>query len=62
MVIIEGGAYTLNKFIEAGLWDEARIFTGQTNLANGIKAPLITGTIAEEYLTGTDTLKIIYNP
>jgi diaminohydroxyphosphoribosylaminopyrimidine deaminase/5-amino-6-(5-phosphoribosylamino)uracil reductase len=27
-VIIEGGAHTLNSFINAGLWDEARIFTG----------------------------------
>jgi len=28
-VIIEGGAHTLQSFIEAGLWDEARIFTGK---------------------------------
>jgi diaminohydroxyphosphoribosylaminopyrimidine deaminase/5-amino-6-(5-phosphoribosylamino)uracil reductase len=61
-VIIEGGAYTLNTFIEAGLWDEARIFTGQTNLIKGIKSPVITGNIAGEYLTGTDTLQLLYNP
>jgi len=60
-VIIEGGAYTLNTFIEAGLWDEARIFTGQSNLIKGIKSPVITGIIAGENLTGTDTLQIIYN-
>jgi len=60
-VIVEGGAYTLNTFIEAGLWDEARVFTGETNLDKGIKSPPISGIIAEEYLTGTDNLQIIYN-
>ncbi len=49
-VIIEGGAYTLNSFIEAGLWDEARIFTGETYLQKGIKAPGITGENAQEFI------------
>ena len=60
-VIIEGGAKTLNSFIDAGLWDEARIFTGETVLNNGIKAPEVKGTIADEIFSGTDQLKIIYN-
>jgi len=59
-VIIEGGAHTLNKFIEAGLWDEARIFTGNTNLKKGIRAPFITGE-AEEILIGVDKLRILVN-
>jgi diaminohydroxyphosphoribosylaminopyrimidine deaminase/5-amino-6-(5-phosphoribosylamino)uracil reductase len=60
-VIIEGGAFTLNAFIEAGLWDEARIFTGKTNLSDGIKAPIITGNIAGEFFTGTDKLLMLVN-
>ncbi len=60
-VIIEGGAKTLNSFIDAGLWDEARIFTGETVLNNGIKAPEVNGVIADEVLSGTDRLKILYN-
>ena len=60
-VIIEGGAKTLNSFIDAGLWDEARIFTGETVLNNGIKAPEVNGVIADEVLSGTDLLKILYN-
>jgi diaminohydroxyphosphoribosylaminopyrimidine deaminase/5-amino-6-(5-phosphoribosylamino)uracil reductase len=60
-VIIEGGAHTLQTFIEAGLWDEARIFTGKIVLENGIKAPQITGIIAEEFPSGDDRLQIIYN-
>ena len=60
-VIIEGGAHTLQSFIEAGLWDEARIFTGKTILKNGIKAPQITGIIAEDFSSGDDCLQIVYN-
>jgi diaminohydroxyphosphoribosylaminopyrimidine deaminase/5-amino-6-(5-phosphoribosylamino)uracil reductase len=60
-VIIEGGAYTLNTFIAAGVWDEARIFTGEATLTGGIKAPKINGIIAEEIPSGTDYLQILYN-
>jgi diaminohydroxyphosphoribosylaminopyrimidine deaminase/5-amino-6-(5-phosphoribosylamino)uracil reductase len=60
-VIIEGGAYTLNTFIEAGLWDEARIFTGKTALSKGIRSPDISGTIADEIFVGKDRLQIIHN-
>jgi len=60
-VIIEGGAHTLNTFIEAGLWDEARVFTGTVNLNSGIKAPQINGIIEEEILSGTDRLTILVN-
>jgi diaminohydroxyphosphoribosylaminopyrimidine deaminase/5-amino-6-(5-phosphoribosylamino)uracil reductase len=39
-VLVEGGARTLQSFIDAGLWDEARIITNETMLIeNGIKAP-----------------------
>ena len=60
-VIIEGGAYTLNSFIEAGLWDEARIFTGDIELKNGIPAPEITGKVIHENFSGKDMLKILLN-
>jgi diaminohydroxyphosphoribosylaminopyrimidine deaminase / 5-amino-6-(5-phosphoribosylamino)uracil reductase len=60
-VIIEGGAKTLNNFIDAGLWDEARIFTGEALLNNGITAPEIEGIITDEILSGTDRLKILVN-
>ena len=60
-VIIEGGVHTLNSFIEAGLWDEARIFTGQAILVQGTKAPCINGITSNELLLGTDRLKILFN-
>jgi len=40
-LIIEGGAATLSTFIEAGLWDEARVFQSTTCFGNGVKAPQI---------------------
>ncbi len=60
-LIIEGGAATLTQFIEAGLWDEARVFIGEVILKEGIKAPEIEGTMATKYLFGRDNLKILYN-
>ncbi|MEM9258383.1 MAG: bifunctional diaminohydroxyphosphoribosylaminopyrimidine deaminase/5-amino-6-(5-phosphoribosylamino)uracil reductase RibD [Bacteroidota bacterium] len=38
-VTVEGGAVVLAAFIQAGLWDEARIFTGATYFGNGLLAP-----------------------
>lgn len=60
-IIIEGGANTLTQFIANGLWDEARIFTGEMSLKDGIKAPEIKSTMATEYLVGGDELRILYN-
>jgi diaminohydroxyphosphoribosylaminopyrimidine deaminase/5-amino-6-(5-phosphoribosylamino)uracil reductase len=60
-VIIEGGAHTLNSFIDADLWDEARIFTGTSVLKNGIKAPIVSGADAEQRKVGSDQLRIVYH-
>jgi|SRR5690625_642474 len=38
-IIIEGGQKTLQAFIDANLWDEARVFTGSSYFKDGIKAP-----------------------
>lgn len=42
-VIVEGGTYLLQQFINSGYWDEARVITGREMLGNGIAAPVITG-------------------
>lgn len=42
-LFIEGGAEVLNHFLSGGLWDEARIFTGNTNFNGGLKAPVVGG-------------------
>ncbi|WP_029037437.1 bifunctional diaminohydroxyphosphoribosylaminopyrimidine deaminase/5-amino-6-(5-phosphoribosylamino)uracil reductase RibD [Salinimicrobium xinjiangense] len=60
-VIIEGGRQTLQAFIDSGLWDEARIFTGNKTFKEGIKAPEISGKIASETQIELDRLKIYFN-
>lgn len=60
-IIIEGGAITLNSFIAADLWDEARIFSGVINLNEGKRAPYITGNILGKHTIGNDELLILEN-
>jgi diaminohydroxyphosphoribosylaminopyrimidine deaminase/5-amino-6-(5-phosphoribosylamino)uracil reductase len=60
-VIIEGGFRTLQTFIDADLWDEARIFRGQTTLGKGIQAPLLPKTNSEKNLIDKDELTILRN-
>jgi diaminohydroxyphosphoribosylaminopyrimidine deaminase / 5-amino-6-(5-phosphoribosylamino)uracil reductase len=42
-VMVEGGKSVLQSFIDADLWDEARIITGQTTFETGTIAPKING-------------------
>ncbi|WP_081212385.1 bifunctional diaminohydroxyphosphoribosylaminopyrimidine deaminase/5-amino-6-(5-phosphoribosylamino)uracil reductase RibD [Salegentibacter sediminis] len=60
-VIIEGGAKTLQTFIDDDLWDEARIFTGKVQLRNGVKAPVFSGKIISEKNIKDDNLKVYIN-
>lgn len=58
-VIIEGGLQTLQTFIDANLWDEARVFTGAVHFNSGVKAPKISGQLISEQKIQSDVLKII---
>ena len=60
-VIIEGGLQTLQTFISAGIWDEARIFVGEIEFKGGVEAPVISGKLIEELKIKNDYLKIISN-
>jgi diaminohydroxyphosphoribosylaminopyrimidine deaminase/5-amino-6-(5-phosphoribosylamino)uracil reductase len=60
-VIIEGGNKTLQSFIDTNMWDEARIFTTNKELTDGVKDPNIKGEIITETEIGGDKLKIIRN-
>ncbi|RXG23968.1 diaminohydroxyphosphoribosylaminopyrimidine deaminase [Leeuwenhoekiella polynyae] len=56
-VIIEGGAHTLQSFIDEKLWDEARVFKGNLIFKSGIKAPVLTAIQNSESTTiNGDTL------
>ena len=54
-IIVEGGATLLQSFIDADLWDEARvIINSQLIIGNGISAPALQGVMFEKqerYLT-----------
>ncbi|ALM48484.1 riboflavin biosynthesis protein RibD [Flavobacterium psychrophilum] len=41
-VIVEGGGKTLQTFIDAGLWDEARVFKGSAVFKDGTPAPKLS--------------------
>ena len=60
-VIIEGGRQTLQTFIDQNLWDEARIFIGNTCFENGTKAPIIALKNIEKHSIGSDALIIYRN-
>lgn len=57
-LIIEGGAFTLNQFLENDLWDEARVLKGKSFFAEGVKAPQLNIKPAEKFTFGKD--KITY--
>jgi diaminohydroxyphosphoribosylaminopyrimidine deaminase/5-amino-6-(5-phosphoribosylamino)uracil reductase len=59
-VMIEGGAETLQGFIDKGLWDEARIIQGSVELKEGLKAPVITKSPAFTEKSDTDLIQTIY--
>lgn len=58
-VLVEGGALTLNLFIQAGLWDEARVFSSARSFGSGIEAPVVKGNLISQETVFSDTLKII---
>jgi len=60
-VIIEGGAKTLESFIDKKLWDEARIFKANKTLVEGVKAPTLDGKIISEEEIEGDKLETIKN-
>jgi diaminohydroxyphosphoribosylaminopyrimidine deaminase/5-amino-6-(5-phosphoribosylamino)uracil reductase len=60
-LFIEGGAGVLNHFISLGLWDEARIFTGDQVYRDGVKAPEIDGKLFLKTKFSKSSLEILLN-
>jgi len=57
-VIIEGGKQTLQTFINANLWDEARVFKGTNFFRNGTKSPDFKGNLVSKETILNDELLI----
>lgn len=60
-VIIEGGAQTINYFLKANLWDEARVITSPIVFDNGIAAPEIKRQVVMSELIGDNKLCVFEN-
>jgi len=61
-LIVEGGAKTLQRFIAADLWDEARVFCGQTTYWQaGLEAPRLQAVPKLRQNIGDDLLTIYFN-
>lgn len=60
-IIVEGGSKTLHNFIEADLWDEARIFNAPIHFGDGLKAPSLKKLPSSSDRIGQDQLLIYYN-
>ena len=69
-VLVEGGANTLQQFIDANAWNEAHIVSSEhemSQLVNSnnlklIKAPLIKGTLTESIALQNNNIQILKNP
>ena len=57
-ILVEGGGYILTQFINKGLWDEARVFTANKMLTNGLRAPSLSGSLIEKVALPDFELKV----
>ncbi len=60
-VLVEGGAETLSRFIDAKIWDEARIIQSESWLGGGLRAPIIGGSPPTIISYGADQIHTLYN-
>jgi diaminohydroxyphosphoribosylaminopyrimidine deaminase / 5-amino-6-(5-phosphoribosylamino)uracil reductase len=60
-VMVEGGSNLLQQFINAELWDEARIITASKMFYAGLKAPELNGSVTDKFQSGDDSIVILEN-
>ncbi|TXF91538.1 bifunctional diaminohydroxyphosphoribosylaminopyrimidine deaminase/5-amino-6-(5-phosphoribosylamino)uracil reductase RibD [Neolewinella aurantiaca] len=62
-VTVEGGASVLKAFVSAGLWDEARVFTGSVRFGEGVRVPVLppSAVLVEEEEILADRLAVYHN-
>lgn len=61
-VLVEGGAYTLNYFLDNQLWDAAYCISSQMQIPNGTKAPQISNShLISRHTINTNTLSVYEN-
>jgi diaminohydroxyphosphoribosylaminopyrimidine deaminase/5-amino-6-(5-phosphoribosylamino)uracil reductase len=60
-LIVEGGKQVLEGFIQANLWDEARVFQTNKWIGSGLSAPDLNQAIDQQYTIASDQLFIYKN-
>lgn len=60
-VLIEGGAKTLQSFIDTGMWDEARVFVSPNQQGQGKPAPNLTAGVDAVQKVGNDFLQTYFH-
>lgn len=60
-IIIEGGQVTLERFLQSGLWDEARILTGDKSFGAGLRAPALDHEPDQRIGYGKELLEVYYS-
>lgn len=60
-LIVEGGPFTIQQFIDANLWDEARVITAPIRLGKGKTSPVFPGTLLDSFPLMKDKVEIWRN-
>ncbi len=56
-LLVEGGAQLIQSFFDAGLWQEAIVYTGSREFEHGLPAPRVPGVCVQTEQIGTDSLR-----
>ncbi len=59
-LLVEGGAELLGHFISKGLWDEARVITGNATFITGTQAPVLQVHPARSITSGSDRVDLYF--
>ncbi len=62
ILMVEGGIKVLHAFLQAGLWDEARVFIASGYLPGGRPAPALPVEPAASFPLAEDELLLFHNP
>lgn len=60
-VLVEGGGYTIQQFIDRNVWDEMKVFRSKTTLNNGVQAPLFNLLPDQHEQVGDNDLYTFFN-
>lgn len=60
-LIVEGGRKLLDSFLQSGMWDEARVLTGNKTFGSGLTAPVLEQEPRSTRIFENETVDYYYN-